>query len=180
MTDPPVLGDPDLARRMLLQFLVEQFYYAEATALDERRYQDWLALFTDDVHYWMPVRRTRTSNELDQEFTAPGAIAYFDDTKAMLANRVRKLETGYSWAEDPPSRTRHLVTNVQILGERADALDVTSNFHLYRTRLNSEEDSWIGHRRDELRRAGGSFLIASRQIFLEQTILLARNLSNFF
>jgi biphenyl 2,3-dioxygenase beta subunit len=179
MTAPP-LADAELARRMQLQFLVEQFYYAEATALDQRRYEDWLDLFTDDVHYWMPVRRTRTSNELDQEFTSPGAVAYFDDTKAMLASRVRKLASGYSWAEDPPSRTRHLVTNVQIVGERDEALEVTSNFHLYRTRLNSEEDSWIGHREDVLRRAGGSFRIANRKIFLEQTIMLARNLSNFF
>jgi 3-phenylpropionate/cinnamic acid dioxygenase small subunit len=149
------LSNRDLAYRMRLQFLVEQFYYAEAAALDQRRYEDWLALFTDDVHYWMPVRRTRTSNELDQEFTAPGAVAYFDDTKAMLAVRVRKLQTGYSWAEDPPSRTR-------------------------RTRLNSEEDSWIGRREDVLRRDGDSFRIANRKIFLDQTVLLARNLSNFF
>lgn len=56
----------DLAYRMRLQFLAEPFYYVEAAALDQRRYEDWLALFTDDVHYWMPVRRTRTSNELDQ------------------------------------------------------------------------------------------------------------------
>ena len=174
------LSNRDLAYRMQLQFLVEQFYYAEAAALDQRRYDDWLALFTDDVHYWMPVRRTRTSNELDQEFTAPGAVAYFDDTKAMLATRVRKLQTGYSWAEDPPSRTRHLITNVQILDECDDGLDVISNFHVYRTRLNSEEDSWIGHREDVLRRHGGSFRIANRKIFLEQTVLLARNLSNFF
>jgi 3-phenylpropionate/cinnamic acid dioxygenase small subunit len=179
---PPAmpLSNRDLAYRMQLQFLVEQFYYAEATALDQRRYDDWLALFTDDVHYWMPVRRTRTSNELDQEFTAPGAVAYFDDTKTMLTTRVRKLLTGYSWAEDPPSRTRHLITNVQILDERDKGLDVTSNFHVYRTRLNSEEDSWIGHREDVLRRHGDSCLIANRKIFLEQTVLLARNLSNFF
>ena len=50
------LFNRDLAYRMRLQFLVEQFYYAEAAALDQRRYEDWLALFTDDVHYWMPVR----------------------------------------------------------------------------------------------------------------------------
>ena len=98
----------------------------------------------------------------------------------MLAGRVRKLQTGYSWAEDPPSRTRHLITNVQIRGERDGGLDVASNFHVYRTRLNSEEDSWIGHREDLLRRDGGAFKIASRRIFLEQTVLLARNLSNFF
>ena len=64
------LFNRDLAYRMRLQFLVEQFYYAEAAALDQRRYEDWLALFTDDVHYWMPVRRTRTSNELDRELPA--------------------------------------------------------------------------------------------------------------
>jgi len=98
----------------------------------------------------------------------------------MLAVRVRKLQTGYSWAEDPPSRTRHLITNVQILDERDDWLSVTSNFHVYRTRLNSEEDSWIGRREDVLRRDGDSFRIANRKIFLEQTVLLARNLSNFF
>jgi biphenyl 2,3-dioxygenase subunit beta len=174
------MAESDLSDRMQRQFLVEQFYYAEAAALDQRRYDDWLALFADDVHYWMPVRRTRTSNELNEEFTAPGAVAYFDDTKTMLATRVRKLQTGYSWAEDPPSRTRHLITNVQILDERGDTLNVASNFHVYRTRLNSEEDSWIGHREDVLRRTGGTFQIAGRKIFLEQTVLLARNLSNFF
>ena len=69
---------------------------------------------------------------------------------------------------------------MQILDGRDDGLDVTANFHVYRTRLNSEEDSWIGHREDVLRRQGGSFRIANRKIFLEQTVLLARNLSNFF
>ena len=184
MADPHSTAAPlanfDLAYRMQLQYLVEQFYYAETAALDERRYDDWLALFTDDVHYFMPVRRTRTSNELDQEFTAPGSVAYFDDTKAMLTSRVRKLQTGYSWAEDPPSRTRYLITNVRILDARDDEFNVTSNFHLYRTRLNSEEDSWIGRREDVLRRVGDSFRIAGRKIFLEQTVLLARNLSNLF
>jgi len=69
---------------------------------------------------------------------------------------------------------------VQILDERDDRLSVTSNFHVYRTRLNSEEDSWIGRREDVLLRDGDSFRIANRKIFLEQTVLLARNLSNFF
>jgi 3-phenylpropionate/cinnamic acid dioxygenase small subunit len=177
LTAPSNVG---LAYRMELQFCIEQFYYAEAAALDERRYEDWLALFTDDAHYWMPVRRTRTSNEIDQEFSAPGSVAYFDDTKDMLAGRVRKLLSGYAWAEDPPSRTRHLITNVRILEEIENTLRVDSNFHLYRTRLNSEEDSWIGHRQDVLRRTTDSFRIARRSIYLEQTVLLARNLSNFF
>ena len=55
-----------------------------------------------------------------------------------------------------------------------------SNFHHYRTRLNSEEDNSLSLRRDVLRKADGSYKIKSRNIYLEQTVLLSRNLSNFF
>lgn len=170
----------DLQAKMLLQYQLEHFYYEEAAMLDERRFEEWVDLFTDDTHYWMPIRRTRTLNELDKEFSAPGGMAYFDDDKAMLETRVRKLGTGYAWAEDPPSRTRHNVNNVRVVEDRGDELVVEANFHLYRTRLNSEEDTWIGLRRDTLRRVDGSFRIADRKIFIDQTIILSRNLSNFF
>jgi biphenyl 2,3-dioxygenase beta subunit len=128
----------------------------------------------------MPIRRTRLQRELDQEFTKPGEMAFFDDTKPLLAGRVTKLLTGRSWAEDPPSRTRRLITNVRVLDDDGTQLTVASNFLLYRTRLNSEEDSWVGSRRDVLRRVGDSFQIAARTIHLEQTVILSRNLSNFF
>jgi biphenyl 2,3-dioxygenase beta subunit len=59
-------------------------------------------------------------------------------------------------------------------------LGVDSNFHLYRTRLNSEEDHWIGSRKDVLRRTADGLQIVTRHIFLEQTVLLSRNLSSFF
>jgi biphenyl 2,3-dioxygenase beta subunit len=170
----------DYQAKMLLQYQLEHFYYEEAAMLDERRFEEWVDLFTDDTHYWMPIRRTRTLNELDKEFSAPGGLAYFDDDKAMLETRVRKLGTGYAWAEDPPSRTRHNVNNVRVVEDRGDELVVETNFHLYRTRLNSEEDTWIGLRRDTLRRVDGSFKIADRKIFIDQTIILSRNLSNFF
>ena len=170
----------DQLNELYRQYEVEQFYYEEAALLDERRYDEWLKLFSEDVHYWMPVRRTKTSNALDREFTQPGEIAFYDDDYSMLATRVKKLDTGYSWAEDPPSRQRHIVTNVRVLSDIEDVLIVESNFHLYRTRLNSEEDSWIGHRKDHLRRVAGQFKIAKREIYIEQTVLLSRNLSNFF
>ena len=165
---------------MLRHYEVERFYYNEAALLDSHRYEEWLTLFSDDARYFMPIRRTRTQRETDKEFTKPGEMAFFDDTKALLAGRVAKLMTGRAWAEDPPSRTRHMVTNVRIVKDDGHTLEVESNFHVYRTRLNSEETSWIGSRRDVLRRTGGSFQIASRLIFLEQTVLLSRNLSNFF
>lgn len=167
-------------KKMERQFLVEQFYYDEAAMLDSRNYSDWVDLFTEDTHYFMPVRRTMTSNELEKEFTSSGAVAFFDDDKLTLEARVRKLDTGYAWAEDPPSRTRHLVTNIRVLREDDQELEVESNFHHYRTRLNSEEDSWLGVRRDVLRKENGGYKISSRKIYLEQTVLLSRNLSSFF
>lgn len=171
---------PERIAAMVRQYEIERFYYDEAALLDAHRYEEWLELFTDDVHYFMPIRRTRMQREMDREFTQPGEMAFFDDNKALLAGRVAKLATGRSWAEDPPSRTRHLITNVRVVEDDGDEVVVESGFHLYRTRLKSEETSWIGSRRDVLRRAGDSFLIANRTIFLEQTVLLSRNLSNFF
>jgi len=162
------------------QYEVERFYYEEAALLDAHRYEEWLALFSDDAHYFMPIRRTRMQRELDKEFTQPGEMAFFDDNKMLLAGRIAKLQTGRSWAEDPPSRTRHLVTNIRVISDDGERLEIESNFHVYRTRLKSDEDSWIGVRRDVLRRVGDSFQIADRKIFLEQTVLLSRNLSNFF
>jgi biphenyl 2,3-dioxygenase beta subunit len=170
----------DRIATMLRHYEVERFYYDEAALLDAHRYEEWLALFSDDAHYFMPIRRTRTQREIAKEFTQPGEMAFFDDTKMLLAGRIAKLKTGRSWAEDPPSRTRHLITNIRVVKDDGRTLEVESNFHLYRTRLNSEETSWIGSRRDVLRRVEGSFQIADRKISLEQTVLLSRNLSNFF
>ena len=131
----------DRIAAMLLHYEVERFYYDEAALLDSHRYEEWLALFSDDAHYFMPIRRTRMLRELDKEFTRPGEMAFFDDTKTLLAGRIIKLGSGRSWAEDPPSRTRHLITNVRITKDEGRTLEVESNFHLYRTRLNSEETS---------------------------------------
>ena len=170
----------ELDYEMHTQFEVERFLYREARLLDRKEFDQWLELFTDDVHYFMPLRRTRTKRELDQEFTQPGEMAWFDDNKMVLAGRVAKLATGTAWAEDPPSRTRHIITNVLVVEDRGDELDVESNFLLYRTRLKSEEYTWIGSREDVLRRVDGALKIAKRTILLEQTVLLTANLSNFF
>src|SRR5271166_4491705 len=94
----------DRIAAMLLQYDVERFYDDEAALLDAHRYEEWLVLFSEDARYFMPIRRTRTQREMDREFTRPGEMAFFDDTKELLAGRITKLKTGRSWAEDPPSR----------------------------------------------------------------------------
>lgn len=166
--------------RMLLQFEVEEFLKYEASLLDARRFEDWLNLTTDDIHYWMPVRRTTTAAEVESEFTKQGEMAFFDDDKQYLSMRIQRLLVGRAWAEDPPSRTRHMVNNVRVVSSEGNEITVEVNFHLYRTRLASEEDSWIGRREDILRRVDGRFMLARRHIFLEQTVILSQNLSSIF
>jgi 3-phenylpropionate/cinnamic acid dioxygenase small subunit len=172
---------PGALAQMLLQYEIEQFLYEEAALLDERRLWEWLDLLTDDIEYWMPIRSTRARGDESDEFTKLGEAAFFDENKAYLEERVRKLDTGFAWAEDPPSRTRHLVNNVRILGRpSASELLVTCNCVVYRTRLSTDEDLWVGRREDVLRHVGGAWKIARRHVFLDQVVLRSKNLSVFF
>lgn len=168
------------AERAVLQYEVEQFLYEEAAMLDARRYRDWLALLADDIHYWMPIRRTVTLSDLDKEFTKPGDMAFFDDNRDLLEMRVKKLEAGSAWSEDPPSRSRHFVTNVRIVEASGGEVAAESCFCLYRTRLNTEVDTWTGRRIDRLRRHRESFLLTKRHLFLDQTVIRATNMSTLF
>ncbi len=174
------LSEMTVQQRMALTFEVEAFLYFEAELLDSRRFDDWLDVLAEDIHYWMPIRRTTQARETHLEFTQPGGMAFFDDNKHFLTLRVQRLSVGRAWAEDPPSRTRRLITNVRLDEVNGDDITVSSNFQLYRTRLNSEEDSWIGRRQDVVRRVDGTFQLAQRHIFLEQTVILSQNMSSLF
>ncbi len=176
--DPAIFLSP--AERVALQFDLEQFLYSEAALLDERRYAEWFELIADDIHSWMPIRRTVTLANLDREFTEIGGMAHFDDDKDDLRMRVEKFQTGSSWSEDPPSRTRHFVSNVRIVEVDGDEIGLELAFHLYRSRLNDKIDNWIGKRQDRLRRVGAGFQICRRYIFLDQTVIHSTNLSNLF
>ena len=93
--------DETLAR-LLLKDEVEQFLFAEAELLDERQYEEWLALLDDDIRYWMPMRRNVKFGELEREFTREGMdINWFDEGKDTLTRRVNQILTGVHWAEEP-------------------------------------------------------------------------------
>lgn len=169
------------AQDMLLHYQVGQFLYAEADLLDRRRFDEWLGLLAEDLQYWMPIRSTRARGDEENEFAKPGQGAFFDEDKAAMAARVRKLSTGYAWAEDPPSRTRHLLTNIRILESLpGDSVRVTCNFLIYRSRLERDEDFWAGRREDLLRKNDRGWQIARRHIFLDHVSLTSKNLSIFF
>jgi 3-phenylpropionate/cinnamic acid dioxygenase small subunit len=170
----------DLAR-LLLKEEVEAFLYHEAELLDERRYEEWLDLFTDDVHYFMPLRRNVPHDEPEREFTRAGAdVNWFDEGKDTLTRRVKQILTGIHWAEEPPSRICHMVSNVQVVADGSAEVTVKSRFLVYRNRVETETDFLVGKREDRLRRVNGGWKIARRKIVLDQNVLLAKNLTMFF
>jgi 3-phenylpropionate/cinnamic acid dioxygenase small subunit len=176
----------DRVARLLLTQEVAGFLYAEAEMLDERRHDEWLALLADDIRYWMPMRRNVKYGDTTREFTHETEdISWFDEGKDTLTRRVRQIQTGIHWAEEPQSRITHMVSNVQLLQVTPDAVApqevlVKSRFLIYRNRVETETDLLVGKREDTLRRAGDSWVIARRKIILDQNVLLTKNLTFFF
>ena len=93
---------------------ITAFLFHEAALLDERRFDEWLGLLDEELSYRMPVRSTRPEGQ-GSEFSEQ--MLHFDETRETLAMRVERLKSGDAWAEVPPSRTRHYVTNIRITGD---------------------------------------------------------------
>lgn len=160
---------------------VNRFLFKEARLLDERRFREWLKLFSEDTLYWAPMLSNRTGKDLRRERSKYGEMAHFEEDKRSLTGRVDRLETGMAWAESPPSRTRHLVSNVEIeKTSKAQEIKVRSAFLLYRTHLETDEEIYGGCREDVLRGSPGSWLIARRTIVIDQAVTLGKNLGIFF
>ena len=164
-----------------LWFELMQFYIREAWLLDERRFKEWLDIFTDDVLYFMPRRKNVLRRELHREVTPLGDLAILEEDKRYLEMRVARLETGMAWAEDPPSRTRHLIGNLEVTpGENGDGeVSARTAFLVYRSHLETDSQLLSGSREDVLRRVGGAWKVAHRTIVLDANVLLDKNLSVF-
>jgi 3-phenylpropionate/cinnamic acid dioxygenase small subunit len=160
---------------------IEDFLYREAELLDERKLREWFELLTDDVRYWMPVRHNplERPRALSEELSDPGESYYFNDDKQSLKIRVERVYAKNAWAEMPPSRTRHLISNVRVKNDDGNEIEVHSNFLVYRTRMDTDQDLFVGMREDILRRVNGGFRIARRTIILDQAVLTAKNISIF-
>jgi len=122
-----------------------------------------------------PMRRNVKFGEHEQrENTLQGeGMSWFDEDKWTLGKRIEQIQTGVHFAEEPLSRVCHVVTNVRVLDaqrslEAAQQVVVCSRFLVHQNRVEYERYSFIGCRRDELRRAGASWQIAQREIVLDQ------------
>jgi 3-phenylpropionate/cinnamic acid dioxygenase small subunit len=173
--------DAGLAR-LILQQQVDEFLYREARFLDERRYSEWLDFMAEDLHYFMPIRRNIKFGDWDLEYSDPEReISYFDEGKDILVGRVRQINTGVHWAEEPVSRFEHIISNVEILSVEGDTVEVASKFYVYQNRLQDEVQVFCGRRYDVLRRdPETTFKVVKRKILLAQNVLLPKVINTFF
>ncbi len=165
---------------MELAYQVEQFYFREARLMNERRHREWLeTMVHPDIHYWMPITENRLAKDRRPEPT-PDDGGIYNDNYSDLDMRIGRLETGLVWMEDPPSRIRHLISNIEVYHlDQDNQLEVYSNFHVYRNRRQRDETNLIGGRIDTLVRQDDSFRILKRRINLDMRVVLDKNLYFF-
>jgi PAH dioxygenase small subunit len=171
--------DPSILADLILVRSVERFLVQEAELLDDARYREWLDMLHERIAYTAPVRTTRrTDGRVDTNH-----MYWFDENRATLELRVRRLETDVNWAEEPPSRTRRIVGNVRVSRREDDpsTIDVRSNLLCHRNRGERPESDLIAaERRDVLVRSGDSWLVAEREIRFDHGTLGTKNLALLF
>lgn len=157
---------------------VVDWIHAECELLDEYREREWLeGMVSQDVVYQLPLRQTV---ERSRGFGISESTYHLDERYGSLASRVARNETQFAWAEDPPSRVRHYVTNIRVSGTE-DELRVRSNMLVYRTRQDQTDPQLLGgERHDVLRREGEELKLVNRRMLLDLTVIGTHNLSIFF
>lgn len=142
----------------LLQRLeVENFLYHEARLIDEGRLEEWLALFTPDARYWIPANRD-TIDPLRE-------VSIIYDDRQRMEERVWRIQSGLAYAQEPRSRTRHLITNVEVMEAQDELVKVSSNFVLYELR-RGKQTAFAGRYEHHLRRGEGGWQIAFKKVEL--------------
>jgi 3-phenylpropionate/cinnamic acid dioxygenase small subunit len=158
---------------------VEQFLYYEAHLLDERRFEDWLGLFTADARYLVRYRELFGLGTRASALPNADGRPLVDEDVKLLALRIQRLGTRLVHAEQPPSITRHFVSNVLVQpGAAPDVVVVHSNCVVSQVRPDISEHTLRGGRHDVLRRLDGQWRLARREVMLD-TATLPRTLTVF-
>lgn len=159
---------------------ITETLYEEALMLDNMLLLEWSYFVTEDIRYTVPLRRTRSLDEPDKSVVR--TMMHMDEDYGSLMMRVGRLtRTKSAFAEDPPSRTRRIITNILVDStEKPDEFAVTSYGVLHRNRY--EEDymqviSFVRH--DILREVNGAFRLAQREIIVDFAVLGTQNLAIF-
>jgi 3-phenylpropionate/cinnamic acid dioxygenase small subunit len=135
----------------------EQFLVHEARLLDEARFDEWLALFTDDAWYWVP-------SQPDQQSPRETISLIYDDRR-LLETRVRRLMSPRIYSQEPRSRTSRIIANVTVEEGGAAACTVRAKFQLLEYRRNAQIP-YAGTSWHRLVRAGEAIRIAWKRVDL--------------
>jgi benzoate/toluate 1,2-dioxygenase beta subunit len=137
----------------------EEFLIHEARLLDERRFREWMALFTEDGTYWVPAAP-------DQKSPYDQASLFFDD-RDLMRTRIDRLEHPLIHVQTPPSRTVHLVSNVAVEPSGANTAEavVTSSVMMVEYRLDRQR-IFAGRQHHRLRYQDSTWRIAHKRVDL--------------
>ena len=135
---------------------IEQFVYREARLADEHEYDTWEALWTDDAVYWVPA-----SGDGDPD----RHVSIIYDNRSRIGLRVKQFLTGKRHAQTPPSRIRHLVSNVEILDDDGGEIRAGANFIVTESRERGLV-TWAGRSEYTLRRVDDDFAMARKKVVL--------------
>lgn len=163
-------------------FSVSQFYAHEAHLFDDWKFRDWIDLLDDDVFYWMPMISNRIGREVGKEVGTIDDLSHYEEDKTSMSNRVKRLETGMAWAETPPGRTRHLISNIVVdPGEESGTVNAKSAFIIYRSHLEIDQEIFSGKRLDVLRPDEETvWKIKRREIVVDHATLTQKSMGIFF
>jgi 3-phenylpropionate/cinnamic acid dioxygenase small subunit len=136
---------------------IERFIYREARLQDEHRYAEWEALWTDDAIYWVPAN----GDDIDPERHM--SIIY--DNRSRIGVRVRQLLSGKRHSQEPRSRLRHLVTNIELVGCNGTETSAACNVMVYESNLR-EATIWAARTEYLLREEAGTLKMARKKVAL--------------
>lgn len=162
---------------MGLYFQVKSFQSFETSLLQELEYEKWLSIFSDDLRYRAPL--VSVTDHRAGSLSSSTDLMLYDDSYDTLKLRVARAKSKRAWTETPPSRLRYFIDPIEIK-EDDDALVVVSNMIIYQTRLQREENLFIGQRIDRIRRAGDKWIIFDRFAIVDRAVLPSKNLTVFF
>ena len=138
---------------------VAEFVYREARLADEARYGEWLALWTDDGVYWVPATTDPAAD--------PGKhISHIYDNRGRLETRIKLLQTGHRYSQEPASLMRRLVSNIEAVPAGNGELVVESNFALAELAIQAKREMhwWVGRTTHRLRRVGGELKLCRKKV----------------
>jgi 3-phenylpropionate/cinnamic acid dioxygenase small subunit len=140
---------------------VVEFLYREARLADEARYADWLALWTDDGVYWVPATTDPAADPQKH-------LSHVYDNRARLETRIKLLQTGVRYSQEPPSRMRRLISNVEVRANGESETVAESNFILAELAVQAgpELHWWVGRTTHHLRRVAGELRMSAKTVVL--------------